>query len=459
MHLNAGDDGMYNLTLQIFTTGKWHDAMVLSFDSPEEGFESRCNFGYETPYLVENIEGIGAPFAKAVSARFPLDWEGKRSKAPAFLHDIAPAGAARKFLLAHIGRDKPDDMSADLYLLSRSTPAPIGNMRIKESAEAVDQRQPMGFKRHDVIIRDNRFLEYAYEQGAAIGGATGAGGEAPKLLLAQAKDGLLYPDAVLDDTDVTQHWFVKFARNKGNTTDQDILRSEYHYYKALQTLGIETVAALGLALEEATKPSLWMQRFDRQVTPHGVERFAVESIYSLADVTTPGSRMNHMEVIRLLAGLWRDAGQAMQIPELVADYLRRDLLNKILGNSDNHGRNTAIIREASSFRLAPIYDLAPMVMDDEGVTRTTKWPKDLESAGDVDWRGVCRALADIADPNDPLAALSDSQDSFERLREDAKRLMALPDILAASGLPDVTMNHPHIALKNLEQRFKEWDLK
>jgi serine/threonine-protein kinase HipA len=143
----------------------------------------------------------------------------------------------------------------------------------------------------------------------------------------------------------------------------------------------------------------------------------------------------------------------------VSDYLRRDLINKILGNSDNHGRNTAIIRQENSFRLAPIYDLAPMVMDDEGVTRTTKWPKDLERAGDVDWRGVCRALADIADPNDPLAGLSDALAPFERLREDAQRLAALPDILTASGLPDRTMNHPGIHLKNLEQRLKEWDLK
>lgn len=332
-------------------------------------------------------------------------------------------------------------------------------MRVKESAEAVDQREPIGFERQDVVSRNNRFLEYAYEQGAAIGGATGAGGEAPKLLLARNKAGLLYPDAVLDDADVTQHWFVKFARNKGLATDQVILRSEYHYYKALQTLGIETVAVEGLALEEATKPSLWMQRFDRQVTDQGIERFAVESIYSLANITTPGSALDHMDVLRLLAGLWRETGQADQIPNLVADYLRRDLINKILGNSDNHGRNTAIIRDDTSFRLAPIYDLAPMVMDDEGVTRTTKWPKELERAGDVNWRGVCRTLADITAPEDPLAALSDVQDSFERLREDANRLMALPDILAANGLPDATMNHPQIALKNLEQRLKEWGLK
>ncbi|WP_166221973.1 type II toxin-antitoxin system HipA family toxin [Pseudomonas atagonensis] len=450
---------MYNLTLQIFTAGQWHDAMVLTFDEPEKGFESRCSFGYEASYLVDNIEAIGSPFSRAVSALYPLDWEGRRSGTPAFVHDIAPAGAAKRFLLARLGKDRPENIAADLYLLGRSTPAPIGNMRVKESVELVDEREPIGFQRQDVVNRDNRFLEYAYELGAAIGGATGAGGEAPKLLLAENRAGLLYPDAVLRDEDVRQHWFVKFARNRGGLTDQDILRSEFHYYKALQALGIETVSAEGLALEEANKPSLWMQRFDRKVSHGDVQRFAVESVYSLAGVTTPGSAMNHMDVIRMLARLWRDAGQTSQIPALVADYLRRDLINKILGNSDNHGRNTAIIRQANTFRLAPIYDLAPMVMDDEGVTRTTKWPRELEVAGDVDWRGVCRALADIADPDDPLAGLSDATDCFERLRADAQRLAALPDILSASGLPARTMNHPGIHLRNLEQRLKEWDLK
>ena len=212
--------------------------------------------------------------------------------------------------------------------------------------------------------------------------------------MAEDKSGLLFPDAVLEDSDVSQHWFVKFARNKGNRTDQDILRSEVHYYRALQTLGIETVASQGLALEEATKPSLWMQRFDRRVTAQGVERYAVESIYSLANVTTPGSAMDHLDVIRMLAGLWREAGQANQIPDLVADYLRRDLINKILGNSDNHGRNTAIIRGISSFRLAPIYDLRR----GHGPMKAFPYDKVAEcverrvmSIGEA----FCRALSDI----------------------------------------------------------------
>jgi serine/threonine-protein kinase HipA len=440
----------YSLILQIFTAGHWRDAMRLEFSEPAKGFDGPCRFHYRQDYLVDNLEAIRLPFSKSVSARFPLEWDvAVLKKAPAFLHDIAPAGAAKRSLMSRIGHERPEGVSADLFLLGRSTPAPTGHMRVKESVQALDGTAPIGFPRREVINRDNSFLEYAYEQGAAIGGATGAGGEAPKLLMTQSADGLLYPDATLNDAEVTQHWFIKFARNQATQNDQDILRSEYHYYRALQVLGIETVGAEGLALEEATKPSLWMHRFDRRVSKDGVERLAVESIYSLAGVTTPGSYMDHLEVIRLLVNRWRAAGQEEQVADLVAEYLRRDLLNKVLGNSDNHGRNTSIIRGPDSLRLAPIYDLAPMVMDVEGVTRTTKWPKALEVAGDINWRGVCDALAEIIDP----------EQSFERLRQDAEHLRALPDILVAGGLPTATLNHPSIPLGKLDMRLKQWGLK
>ena len=324
-------------------------------------------------------------------------------------------------------------------------PGPIGNLRIKESVEQLDLVDPIGFSRQDVISRDQRFLEYAYEQGAAIGGATGAG-EAPKLLMTEAQSGQLYPDAVLADDLSRRHWFIKFARNQALADDQDILRAEYLYYKALQQLGIETVASEHMALEEGRKPSLWMERFDRQVCAQGVQRFAVESVYSLCGVTEPGSRMGHLEVIEALAGLWKMAGQGKEVPDLIADYLRRDLINKILGNADNHGRNTSILRTRDTVRLAPIYDLAPMVLDQEGITRTTKWPASIERAGEIDWEAACVALAEFVDPGE----------AYLRLRQDARHLLALPDILSSLGLPDAVMNHPAIALGKLERRLAEW---
>lgn len=441
---------MLRLTLQLYCAGAWADAMTLTFDQPEAGFASPCSFGYVPQYLVDNLEATGSPLARSVSAQIPLGWEPWReAQAPAFVYDIAPAGAAKRFLLTHMGRERPEDLAPELFLLARSTPSPIGNLRIKESLATLDERPALGFSREDVVTRDNRFLEYVHEQGAAIGGATGAGGEAPKLLLTESHEGLLYPDAVLEDGLAVQHWFVKFPRNQATQNDCDILRSEFHYYRALQQLGVDTVPSQGLALEEARKPSLWMQRFDRRVSEAGVERLAVESIYSLAGLVGYGHGMRHTEVLGILAELWRITGQESQLPELVADYLRRDLLNKILGNSDNHGRNIAIIRSEDAVQLAPIYDLAPMVMDEEGITRTLKWPGRMEVAGDVDWRLVCASLKPLLDPE---AALT-------RLRADAEQLRALPDLLSASGLPEATLNHPRIHLRHLDRRLQEWGLR
>lgn len=217
---------MFQLTLQLYSAGQWRDAMTLAFSEPEKGLKGPCRFGYKQDYLVENLHAIDSPFSVSVSACVPLDWEVRHTKeAPAFLHDIAPAGAAKKILTRQIGREKPDGLANDLFLLGRSTPAPIGHLRIKESYEGLDVNAPIGFSRQSVIDRDNDFLEYAHEQGAAIGGATGAGGEAPKLLMAEAADGLLYPDATLADADVKQHWFIKFSRNQALERDQVILLS------------------------------------------------------------------------------------------------------------------------------------------------------------------------------------------------------------------------------------------
>jgi serine/threonine-protein kinase HipA len=430
-----------DLTLQLFAAGVWQDALQLRFPDPARGFHGGCHFGYFDEYIWSHMEQMDSPFSPSVSARVPLSFEGVRAKlAPAFLHDIAPAGAARRSLMKRLGGTKPDNLAEDIFLLARSTPAPIGHLRIKESMEFFQADRHGGFARQDIIDRETGFIEYAYEMGAAIGGATGAGGAAPKLLMTEDRQGQLHPDAVLDDGQAACHWFVKFPRNTGNQRDREILRSEHCYYRALQVLGIETIAEQGLTLEGDDKPSLWMKRFDRAVTAQGVERVAVESVYSLAGITEPGAYMEHNAVIDLLARLWTDAGQGGEVEALIDDYLRRDLLNKILGNSDNHGRNTSILRGDDALALAPIYDLAPMVMDDEGISRTTKWARPIEQAGEVDWAQACATLGRWVRP----------ADAFERLRATARQLLALPDILADMKLPEATWKHPGVKLSNVQ---------
>lgn len=440
---------MEPLTVQLYLDGQWHDAMELAFLRPADGHASPCTLGYLGDYVVAHLDRLGATTAAAVGATLPLDWTIRTEPQwPAFLFDLEPSGAARRFLLQRLALPaRADDAATDLQLLAQCTPAPVGHLRIKSAFEAL-AGPSVGFPRAEVVARDARFLEYAYEQGAAIGGATGAGGEAPKLLLTEDAGGLLHPDATLDDAQARRHWFVKFPRGNGGPTDQAILRAEHCYYRALAKLGIAAVGGDTMRLEEAARPSLWLPRFDRAIAAGGVRRTAVESVYSLAGVTRPGSYMTHPQAVAALASAWTAAGQADGVPALLREYLRRDLLNLVLGNSDNHGRNIAVLRHADRLELAPVYDLAPMVMDEEGISRTTKWPAPAEVAGEVDWRAACATLR----------PWGDAQRLYDELREDAEALRALPDLLRDLGLPQAVFEHPRIALGALDARLRRWDL-
>lgn len=367
---------------------------------------------------------------------------------PAFLHDIIPAGAGRRHLLSRVV--VPPGMSIDLFLLQQFAAAPIGHMRIKSAAEAPCSSQKLsgGFNREEVVQDGMGFLDQARESGMAISGALGAGGEAPKMLLVEDAWGQLYPEGAVHDADVCRHWFVKFPRNTANQLDRDILHSEYCFYRALSELGIDTIAADGLTHEAVKMPSIWMQRFDRKVSTEGVERIAVESMYSLCGARNRGGFLNHFDVVDRLANTWIAAGQESEIPDMVSEYLRRDLVNQIVGNTDNHGGNLSILRGTERVSFAPIYDLAPMVMDIEGVVRITRWSTNIERLGSVDWGAVCARFAHRADP----------EWLFDRLQADARLLLALPDLLQDLGLRQEAWRSPMIPLRCLEDTFRRWNL-
>ncbi|MCY1516687.1 hypothetical protein D9M68_513350 [compost metagenome] len=433
------------LTIQTYVDGQWHDALVLTIENPQKVLAGAYSAAYDHMYLVEFIHQMESRMEHAVSVNLPLGGDSdRRAGYPAFVYDIIPAGAAYRSLAKRFGGDNTDGMDMSLYLFKRCTPSPIGHLRVKESIEALEETGLEAFERQEVVDRTNEFLEYAYETGAALGGATGAQGEAPKLLMAEDSRGQLYADAMLPDEQVRRHWLIKFARNKVAETDKAILRAEFHYYRAIAELGLDTAPTDGLELCEAENPSLWMPRFDRRVVDGRVERLPVESIYSVCNVTEPGQRMSHEVVLQHLAALWFSNGQETEVEDLVFEYVRRDLLNKILGNSDNHGRNTAISRREGRFELAPIYDLAPMVLDPEGITRATKW--ESERKGNPDWAEVCVSLKDIAEPLQLM----------KRLKKAAQEFRALPELL--KDLPDEVKASRNIPLNNLDKRLIEWDL-
>ncbi|WP_434770987.1 type II toxin-antitoxin system HipA family toxin [Pseudomonas entomophila] len=434
------------LTIQAFSEGAWSDAALLTVGHPERVADGTCFVAYDSDYIIANLDRMESRCEVALSVNLPLNWDHHDSKGyPAFIYDIIPSGAAQNALETRYGRFKPEGQEMGLYLLERFTPAPIGHLRIKASMEGLQSSQGEAFARAEVVNRTSEFLEYAFETGAALGGATGANGQAPKLVMTEDREGELHADAMLPDDQACRHWLIKFARNKAGQRDKDILRTEFHYYKAVAALGLETVSTEGLSLEEAVKPSLWMPRFDRRVVNGVVERIPLESVYSVCGITGYAHPMAHAEVVHRLVELWTDNGQQDEVDDLVFEYVRRDLLNRILGNTDNHGRNTSIMRVDGRFRLAPIYDLAPMILDDEGITRTTKWASERKGASR--WKDNCAELTDYTDPDVLL----------QRLMSAAEAFRALPDLLVDA--PESTRSAANLPVNNLDKRLAQWGLR
>jgi len=85
-----------------------------------------------------------------------------------------------------------------------------------------------------------------------------------------------------------------------------------------------------------------------------------------------------------------------------------------------------------------------MVMDEQGITRTSKWPTPVEQAGAVDWYATCRLLAEWDDP----------ERLWEALKQNAEQLRSLPDLLQPM-LPRATWEHPRIPLRRLDSYLRE----
>jgi serine/threonine-protein kinase HipA len=291
--------------------------------------------------------------------------------------------------------------------------------------------------------------------GAASGGATGAGGEAPKLLVRRTSGDEVWIDTWQDDpTTLDPHFLIKFPRGQRGADDCDILRAEYHYYRELADLGIDTVSLQGLQLTEGERyPSLWLPRFDVEPREGQLCRFGLESVYALLGVA-PGTHLRHTAVLERLVALLeqqhrvRELGETFDREEFVIEWVKRDLLNVAFGNSDNHGRNAALLKRPAGIWHAPVYDFAPMKADPEGVTRTTQWGAPLEQGGDFDWPAIARTLGELVDPDRLMAEL-------ERL---GAQLQGLTERLAARGVPERILTRPAVGLGHLEQRLTRWGL-
>lgn len=436
---------MTTLTLQTYLDDAWQDAAQLYIHATEKKVVLQYAQDYALSHLFHTLEA-------ACSINLPvepvLNYEAKGWFS--FIEDILPSGASRRYWVERLDISRLSQWEQDIELLQKAVIAPVGNLRIKEALPLryQDSLETLTFAQNDVVERQVDFLEYAQEMGALSGGATGAGGEAPKLLVRLNTNNRVWIDTFQDNpNNLDRHYLVKFPRGTMSERDCHILRAEYVFLQELNQLGQNTIDAKHTFLIEGERfPSLWLPRFDVGYNANRVTHYGLESLYSILNKS--GGNLNHFEVLKTvhetLKGLPGYDAQAF-----AEEWLKRDLLNVIFGNSDNHGRNTAFIKKNGQIMLSPIFDLAPMKVDLEGIVRTIKWGRPFEAGGEFDWHGIVHQLNE---------SVYDPQAIWLSLKETATTLIGLKERLLKAGLSKEFIHIPALGMNTIETRLKHWKL-
>ena len=399
--------------IEIFLDGAWRRAAVFELTSEAEaakGIQGAGFLEYDADYAADHLDAAGI---EAISCRYPVNFEfHRRSSWPAFLLDILPAGANRgHFLRAMNMADGPE---ADWPLLLEGGGNPPGNLRIAQAAppEPGDFRHA-GFPLEDVLERGPDFIEYARANNAPVAGSSGAQGEAPKFLLTRDRRDRWHADGALPDERAARHWLVKFPRGK-KPLDRDILRNEAAYYRVARAVGLHVGEAV-----QFESDALFVPRFDREIAGTTVRRLGLESLAAVANVTVFGARVPQE---RLCAAMARFSSEPASD---IAEFVFRDVLNVAMGNTDNHPRNSALRKTRDgAVRLSPLYDFAPMFLDDQGIPRACRW-SGAEDFGLPEWGRVAELLEEFG---------IDAKFLRARLADFAKTVRRLPEIMGDCGV-------------------------
>jgi serine/threonine-protein kinase HipA len=403
------------MKIDIHIDGAWHACAEITLRDPAaRSRNGPVTLRYDADYAIRHLH---ARDIRALGVRSPVDFAVHPFAAwPSFLIDLLPQGAARK----RLERASPVGLS-DWEMLARGAINPAGNLRVHPARTTVSSPHP-GFLLEEMIERGDAFVDYANEVGATVAGATDSQGEAPKFWVVQDKQGNWHPDAGQLAADVRRHALLKFPVPDAGPRAVDILRHEAAYQRVAQRMGLRVTPELPQFIDGA----LLVPRFDRRVGSGDEIRLGVESVYSISGIVdSTRESLAHHQVLIELQKCCTDFG------EEVLEYFRRDILNLALGNRDNHGRNTAILKETDgSIRLAPLFDFGPSYLDARAIARVIHW--DAERGGSIDWGKVLANLetrfADV-DREPPHVV-----EIAEELRRFGKKLTALPETMRDCGV-------------------------
>jgi len=352
--------------IEIHQQGAWHPAAQV-----QSLGDDQCRI----EYLAEYIFGpTPTPIALDWPVQFMpdpvLDDGTPDRRVPSFLYDMVPQGRGRRLLFDLLKLTDTGDKFVMPLLLSGAF-NPIGCLRIDTAVDFYQQqakRNPDkastdGFALSDIESKTDDFLQHMALHAMLAAGTTGVQGVAPKYLLTQDAAGRWFADLALPDERAQAHWLVKLPRGR---TDEDLRvhRNEAAYLRLAAACGLRVLAEPHLV-----GTMLFVRRFDREVTADGrVVRLHQESLASLVGMRGFGLASSQNA---LLAALREHATDPFA---QTLEFLRRDVVNLALRNTDNHARNTAMQRlQDGTVQLTPLFDFGPMFLDPDIVPRTMHW--------------------------------------------------------------------------------------
>lgn len=420
--------------IEVFQDGRW----VPAAEFAPAGGGYRSTFEYLPEYVFGKKPTPVSLAMPVTMERQGIDGEAGAPPCPPFLLDLVPQGRGRQFLAREL--DIPDTDDADLLLTQHGAFNPIGNLRLDTAVRFYDDRRRSypagdgeGFTLDDIRLRRDAFLEHLWLHSMLSAGTTGVQGAAPKFLLTQDANRLWFADAALPDALAVKHWLIKLPRGS-HSSDYAVLRNEAAYLRVAGRCGLRVE---GEPMHE--NDMLFVPRFDRVVRADGLHRLAQETLASLAGIRGFGLPVS---LFALVAGFRRHvtdpAGE-------ILEFIRRDVLNLAMRNSDNHARNTSVQRLPDGrVQLTPVYDFAPMYLDRGMIVRGCRW-----TANDR------RDITDL----DEIIELLDLTESEKRevatgLRDLATTLADLPETMRECGVDESVIDD---CKPNIEAQYERLD--
>jgi serine/threonine-protein kinase HipA len=420
--------------IEINIAGEWRNAATFESASDTEAQKGIAGGGrllYEVDYASQYL---GSNLYHAISGQYPVNFEYITTERwPSFLIDLLPGGAGRRYFYEKEGI--PQNPSGDWPLLLVGARNPPGHLRIRQSVKEISLDSHPGFVRRELLERQEEFIEYAHQHGAPVAGSSDVQGDSPKFLLVEDFNGRWHAEGAISEANIKQHWLVKFPRGK-QESDRAILRNEAAYYGVARKLGIRTYKPL---LHESN--TLFVARFDRHISNGKVVRYGQESLYSLAGISEFGKAMKNEQLCEVIARYSDDPEQD------VIEFIRRDVLNVAMGNTDNHGRNAAMqYLPDGTVQLTPLFDFAPMILDDSGISRVCRW-QNADNGGYPGWDQVVTSVA-------KLDSAVTEESLRTALREFSHHFKKLPAIMVECGVDSKLIERIHGRIDTVKQSLE-----